>query len=219
MKKIIKGVVVLAVSLLISQITQAQGTIYLSNLDQSSTGSLAVGSNSWLAAGLFTGNNTDGYTLNSVQLGMTDAFGSPNGFKVMLYSGNNPSGLLPVSSLSSLSGSADPATGGIFTYVPASNITLSPSTPYFIVLTAGTAIANGAYEWSVAGANSYNPSDGWSAMEGVVLTSSNGSFWHEPTAAYLQFAINATVVPEPGVLGLFGLGGLFLAWHRRKAKA
>jgi hypothetical protein len=58
MKKIIA---VLLVALLIQQFVQAQGTVYLSNLGQTSTGSHAVSSNSWLAMGFQTGNNASGY--------------------------------------------------------------------------------------------------------------------------------------------------------------
>jgi len=219
---VISGVIVLVVALLAPQIIQAQGTIYLSNLGQPSTGSFAVGSDSWLAMYFFTGNNTGGYVLNSIQLAMTDASGTPNGFTVMLCGvGNQPGGPVPGSSLGTLSGSTDPATGGIFTYTPASNLTLSAGTSYYIVLTAGTAVANGAYAWSLAGANSYNPNGGWAVIGGVstdFLHSSDGSSWNSISFSFPQFAIDATAVPEPGIFGLFGLGGSFLAWHRRKAK-
>ena len=175
MKAIIGGIIVFAVALA-PQIVQAQGTMtYLSNLNQASAGSLAVGSDSWLAAGFGTGNNANGYVLNSIQLGMTDASGNPSNFTVMIYANAGPTGIFPGSSLGTLDGSLNPATGGIFTYTPASNLTLSPSTFYYIVLTAGTTVANGAYDWSYAGANSYNPSGGWFSLGGI-WTSSNGSF-------------------------------------------
>jgi len=93
---VISGVIVLVVALLTPQIVQAQGTIYLSNLGQPSAGSLAVGSDSWQAAIFTTGTNADGYVLNSIQLAMTDAFGTPNGFTVMLCGvGNQPGGPVP----------------------------------------------------------------------------------------------------------------------------
>src|ERR1035441_1891498 len=86
MKKIIiPAVLALALGMLSPQIIQAQGTTYLSNLDQSSVGSLAVGSNSWVAVGIYTGTNPGGYVLNSIQLAMTDASGNPSGFMAMLY--------------------------------------------------------------------------------------------------------------------------------------
>jgi hypothetical protein len=57
---IIGGIIVLAVVLSAPQITQAQGTTYLSNLGEPSTGSLAVGSDSWLAVSFGTGTNVGG---------------------------------------------------------------------------------------------------------------------------------------------------------------
>ena len=210
-------IIMFAVGLLAQQITQAQGTVYLSNLGQASAGGFAVGSNSWLTAGFATGNNAEGYTLNSIQLAMTDATGNPNEFTVLLYAANgSPVTALPGTSLGTLIGSANPVTSGIFTYT-ASGLTLSSFTSYFIVLTAGTAVANGAYDWSYAGANSYNPIGGWSAG-GSLGTSSDGLHWSWGAATGPQFAINATAIPEPGALSLFALGGLGFLWHRRKER-
>jgi hypothetical protein len=155
--------------------------------------------------------------LNSIQLAMTDASGSPSGFIVMLYA-HVLGGLSPGSSLGTLNGSLNPVTSGIYTYTPASNLTLSPRTPYFIVLTAGTAVANGAYEWSYAGINSYNPTDGWGAQAGVWASTNGSSPWGGSGSTFPQFAVSSTAVPEPSILGLLVLGGFFLVWHRWKAK-
>ena len=218
-KIIMSGVIAVAIPLLLPQIVQAQGTMtYLSSLNQASTGSPSVGSDSWLAALFITGINTDGYSLDSIQLGMADASGNPRGFTAMLYSAILGSGVTPGSSLGTLDGSLDPAAGGIFTYTPAASITLLPHTAYFIVLTAGTPVANGAYSWSES---AYPPTiNFWSVGNGVFYSRSGTSPW--TTTPYLgiaQFAINATAVPEPSILGLFGLGGLAFLWHRRKSKA
>ncbi len=217
MKKcIVSGIIVLAVGLFAPQTLQAQGTIYVSNLG-TSAGSRAVGSNSWLAGDFGTGLNADGYELNSVQLAMTDASGNPNNFTVMLFDCNNLYAIQPGSSLGTLNGSADPATAGIYTYTPASNITLSPDTFYFIVLTAGTAVANGAYEWNESTSHSSN--GGWGDFYGIPQSSDGLNWGGTISSIYPQFAIDATAIPEPGVLGLFALGGLCFVWHRWKAKA
>jgi len=214
---IIGGIIVLAVVLSVPQIIQAQGTTYLSNLSQPSTGSEAVGSDSWLAAEFFTGNNVSGYELNSIQLAMTDPSGNPTDFTAMLYQHIFGSVFLGPN-LGTLEGSANPSTADIYTYNPAGNLTLSPNDYYVIVLTAGTAVADGAYEWSESTTSPIS-SDGWAENSFFFYSSNDGSFWAAISGTYPQFAINATAVPEPGVLGLFVVGGLGFLWHRRKAKA
>jgi hypothetical protein len=208
-------IVCLAVALSVPQIIQAQGTMtYFSNLGQPSVGSQPVGSDSWLAIEVLTGGNRAGYSLDSIQLAMTDASGSPSGFTVMLCSNASSPG--PV--LDTLNGSLSPVSSGIYTYTPASNLTLKGNSAYYIVITAGTAVADGAYEWSLAGANSYDSVGGWHEPGGI-FTSSNGSSWSLDTGSYPQFAINATAVPEPSTLALLALGGFFLVRHCRKATA
>lgn len=214
-KTIINGILAFTITSLAPQIIQAQGTVYLSNLGQASGSSVAVGSNSWLAAIFFTGTNAGGYVLNSIQLVMTDASGSPSGFTVMLYT-SEAIAPIPQTNLGTLDGSADPVTVGTYTYTDDSNLILPPHTPYFIVLTAGTAVANGSYYWSLANALSYNSSDDWFHVAGYD-SSSNGSTWLNNSGAP-QFAVTATPVPEPSTLCLFALGGLGFLWHHRKAK-
>ncbi len=218
MKTFIASLIGFAVALLSPKIIQAQGTMtVLSNLNQTATGSLAVGSDSWLAEGFFAGTNPSGYVLNSIQLEMAGGSGNPSNFTAMIYN-SQPGGFIPVSTIGTLNGSLNPVAGGIFTYTPASSITLLKNKLYYIVLTASTSVANGAYEWDFTSVNSYNPIGGWSGS-GIFYSASDGSSWNGFSGDYAQYAINATPVPEPGVLGLFGLGGLAFLWHRRKSKA
>jgi hypothetical protein len=213
-KLIINSIIVLLLVVLFPQLIRAQGTItYLSNLEQSSASTDAVGSDSWLAAGFSTGNNVSGYILNSFQLEMTDASGSPSGFTAMLFH-SSLGGISPGNSIETLDGSLSPVSAGTYTYNPGSSLTLSPNNDYFIVLTAGTTIANGAYNWRVSVEDSYNPNGGWFAGGGL-WTSSNGSRWTQISATYLQYAINATAIPEPSPFGLLLLGsGLFIYARR-----
>src|SRR5664280_201076 len=209
MKKII---IMCVAALLALQIAQAQGIVYVSNLGQTSTVSESIGSNSWYAANFHTGNNVGGYILNYIQLAMTNASGNPSGFTAMLYGAANiPAATLPGSSLGTLNGSLNPVTAGTYTYTAPSNLILSPSTYYFIVVTAGTSVANGAYEWSVED-TSPPFSMGWSQVNDF-FQSSNGSSWIGNLGA-LEFAINATAVPEPSSSFLLLLGSGVLIYVR-----
>ena len=150
-RDLIQTGLLIAVVSLVSGTARAQGTMtYLSNLGQLSNGSNAVGSDSWLAALFYTGVNAAGYSLDSVQLEMADASGSPSDFTAMIYGMNSKmiGGVFPGSSLGTLDGSLDPAMGDIYTFTAISNLLLSPGTPYFIVLTAGTPVASGAFAWN-----------------------------------------------------------------------
>jgi hypothetical protein len=222
MKKLISSsVIVFTVALLAPQIAPAQGTItYLSNLGQPSTGSLAIGINSWLAAEFRTGNNASGYLINSIQLGLTDASGNPSNFTAMIYTEVGFDGSNPGSSLGTLDGSLSPVSSGVYTYADDSNITLSPNAIYYIVLTAGTAVGNGAYEWSLTSSVSYNPNGGWGWFQPYnPFHSSDGLNWYGYLNTNPQFAINATAIPEPSSEILLGLGGVFFGLVRWKAKS
>ena len=216
MKKII---IMFVVALLASQHMQAQGTIYLSNFGQISNGNLAVGSDLWITGGFRTGNNADGYLLNSVQLAMTDASGNPSGFSVMLYArSGNLTTIVPGNSLGTLNGSTDPSTSGIYTCT-ASGLTLSPNTYYFVVTTAGTAIANGAYNWSYTDTSIYNPGDA-GVLNVYFYSNNDGSNWHGISpSTFPQFAIDATAIPEPSPSLLLLLGSGVFIYVRRKHKS
>jgi len=209
-----KRIIIFAIALLTSKIIYAQGTLYLSNLTQTSTGSEAAGSDSSLAALFNTGNSADGYLLDSVQLAMANATGDPSDFTVMIYSAMFGDAILPGSNVGTLSGSTDPSTAGIYNYTDASNLILSPSTDYFIVLTAGATVANGAYEWSHAGAYSYNQNSGWNTFANI-FHSSNGSSWASSSSIDPQFAIVATPIPEPSSSFLLLLGSGVFMYVRR----
>lgn len=207
-KSICGGILALAVALLTPHLVQAQGTLYFTSLGQTPTGSAAIGSDSWIAQAFGTGTNTGGYMLNSVQLLMDGASGTPNGFVISIY-GN--SGNSPQNNLGNLVGS-DPLTGGVYSYT-ASGITLSPSTAYYILVTAATPVAQGAYNWSSANVLA-PPNNGWAG--GLYDYSTDGAKWNYFRNQFFQFAIYATPIPEPATCALFGLGLAALSFWRRK---
>ena len=165
----------MAAGLLAAPTAHSQGTVYISSLGQPSSGSLAVASDSWQADMFETGNNPGGYALDSIELDMTPATGDPSGYTVQLYSMVVSAAPLPGSSLGTLTGSTDPVSAGQYTYT-ASGLTLSPSTDYFIVLTAGTSVANGAFAWSTEDTASPVLSGDWPIGD-YVRSSSDGLSW------------------------------------------
>ena len=206
MKKTMFIAIVLAAEFFAPLFGKAQGTVYVSSLDQTPNGSEAIGSDSWLAQPFRTGTDSGGYVLNSVQLLMDAASGSPSGFSVSIYSSLNP-----ISNLGNFVGS-DPSAGGVFTYTT-SGITLSPSTSYFIVVTATTPVVEGAYNWSTTVGVEVSGANQW--LISGRLESSDGSSWNpEARGDIFQMAINVTTVPEPTTYALSALGALLLGFHR-----
>jgi hypothetical protein len=209
----------LGVELLVVRIAAAQGTIYLSNLGEAPVGNGPVGGDSWFAQPFVTGTNATGYSLNTVQLLMDAAVGSPSGFTAAIYSspGDGP----PIAYLGSLTGS-DPAAGGIFSFA-SSGLVLSRSTYYSVVITAATPVSQGAYAWSAAdsfGRIFVAPGDPW-AIPDNYYSSTDGSSWtFNPRFNIFQLAIDATAnaVPEPGVSGLLVFGGMCFLCMRWRGK-
>ncbi len=212
MKKRVVIAVVLAVELFVTQPAPAQGTLYLSNLGHSPVASGAVGSDSWLAESFITGTNAGGYVLNSVQLLMDAASGSPSGFTVSIYSSSNA---MPQSNLGNLSGSTTPITPGTYTYF-ASGIMLSPSALYAVVLAATTPIGTGAYDWSITTGGSTSDQL-WEYH--LSYNSSDGLSWDYSRSSSFQLGIYATEVPEPSSSLLILLGsGVFIYVRNRNQK-
>jgi hypothetical protein len=208
--------IVSAISLPLQQKVLAQGTMYVSTLGRTPVGSAQIGADAWIAQPFFTGTNAAGYVLNSIQLLMDAASGSPTGFSVAIYS--NPGNGPPDSSLTPLAG-PEPTLGGVLNYDGASFF-LRPRTEYSVVLTASTPTAQGVYNWSAAnsfGTNTTGPGDPW-VIPDLYYSSVNGSSWTlRVREDIFQLAINGTPAPEPpavalGVLAsaLVGLG----CWRR-----
>jgi hypothetical protein len=211
MKRTILAAIILT-TMLWSYDCGAQGTLYLSDLGQSSNGSNAIGSDSWTAQVFFTGTNAGGYELNSISLLMNPPSGNPIGFSVSIYSSLNPT-----SNLGTLNGS-NPLIGGIFSYFTSgSGIMLSPSTAYSVVVKASTSVVNGAYYWSTTSGIEVDGVDRWS-LTGH-LGSNDGLNWNpEPRGSVFQMAIYATAIPEPSTLALIFIGGGLLIYVCRRNK-
>jgi hypothetical protein len=181
-------------------LVQAQGSINVSNLGETSAGGLAVGLGEALAQPFQTGAASTGYELNSIQLLMGPTDTPVGGFYLSLYSDNNGS---PGNNLGNLSGSDNPASSGVYTYT-ATGIILSPATAYWIVAADQFVINPGCmYWWEISSSVNYtSQNDGWSFPTsppyGLIFTSSLSQPIEGNGVAPLQFAVNASPVPEPG---------------------
>ena len=204
--------ITLAIGLLLPQVVPAQSTLYLSTLGQASGVNTVVGSDSWRAVGFVSGTNQAGYQLDSVQLLMGPATAGASGFRAMLYTAT---GVMPGNNLGSLIGS-DPFSTGLYGFA-ASNIALTPSTQYFVVLTAETSLADGTYAWSIQSGFHNNASDGW-RLSGDYLASTGGSDWAGYRPNPFQFAISASPIPEPAAAAVIGSGLACLLLRGRKPR-
>jgi hypothetical protein len=192
---------------------RAQGT-FLSNLGQTSSSSLSVADDSWVAASFLAGTNSGGYMLNSIQLFMSASIGTSTGFTVSVN--DNVGGGIPGGSIGGLTES-DPQTAGVFSY-SSPGIFLQPATQYHIVVSSGTVTNQGAFKWRISNSSSFTATDGWSLNSSYLISFDHGTPWGGGNRSPMQFAINATAIPEPSSLALLGLGGLCLASRLKRRR-
>ena len=196
----------------------AQGTTYLSSLDQVIARNLPVGADSWVAAQFSAGEDPAGYFLTGVQLTMGTATGAPGGFTVSVFSSDNIiSAIVPGTPIGTLTGPVAPEANGDYTY-SSSTIELNPSTPYWLVISGSTPIDTGAFQWAESSSAPSLALNGWvegateiSADSGVQWTGGHG-------AGYPEIAFSASVAPEPSVAEELILGGGFVVWRRLRIK-
>lgn len=196
----------------------AQGTLYLSNIGESTSDSFPIASDSWAAAAFQTGENyPGGYLLNSIQLLMGGGSGSPSGFSISIYVPNRTE--LRGTLIGSLNG-VNPSSSGVFAFTPVSEIHLLPLFSYEVVATADTSSTEGFYAWNRTTSHNYSTAN-WPGSYGSSV-SIDGTSWTSTTPSYLfQFAVYATPlpVPEPSCPSLLGLGGFLLAGYIARSRA
>ncbi len=189
----------------------ASAATLLSNIGQTPVGSLAIANDSWRAERFFTGTNSGGYSLNSIQLQFGTPVGVPSGISLGIYDYNyDGNSTTPGNLLHSLTG-ADPSGNGVSTF-QSSGLVLKPYSTYFIVATATTPLTAGSFQWDITSwvdrAHVFDFGAG-----GLLYHSSDGQSWTISRPNNFVFSVNATVVPEPASLALCLCGGI-IAVHR-----
>lgn len=193
----------------------AQGTIYLSNLSEPSfLYSVSISSNGLVAQRFITGENPEGYVLNSVQLLMDATVGMADGFFVSIYGTNRIGMPNERAIIANLSGPA-PSVAGVYTF-GASGVTLKASTTYFIVVGATSPQEIGFYRWRIADSRSYHSVGGWQMSLNQYVSDTARLNWVSVGNRPFQFSLNATAIPEPSALVLVFLGTVVLIYGYRK---
>lgn len=219
---------VLSVVLGLAAVGTAHGAVVLSNLGQTQADYDAVSGPMSAevshAVQFTTGSSAGGYTLDSVRISIRFVSGSAGnnsvnngGFSLSIY---NHDGTYPDTVRGTLTGNANPATTGLYTYT-ASGISLAPSTSYWVV--ARVTSGDSTYLWNFADSASLdNPSTGWTLSSSYAETfnlSTPTPTWDilSGTPSMLEINATATPVPEPAeyaAVSALGLAGA--AWLRRR---
>lgn len=194
---------VLALSLVLLVAMPSHGVVVTSNLSQTVGGGNNVsGSDDWLGQKFFNGPDSvylDGISARlhmggNVFVGIfSDAGGIP-GTQLGLFNINPPLNTAP--NINNF-----PYTGP--------SITLAPSTPYWIVTGAPSGL--GSFFWSYTGGASTGPGSiplNWAYSNGY------NAGWNPQAGFAYALEVNGTVVPEPGMLSLLGIGALGLLRRR-----
>ena len=101
-----------AIGVLLSLVISAQGTLQVSSIDDLPSGSVSIGSDSWIAQRFYiVPSDTNTYALDSVELLLELASGNPSDFRVSIYQGTGVPGGGPQNELVTLTGPSDPASG------------------------------------------------------------------------------------------------------------
>lgn len=197
--------------------SSAQAQVVLSSLGSAIFGGVTVSGTNYKAQPFAT-PLTGSYELVSVSLNLANATNTSGNFFVSIMQGDlgtGPDDGLPIITLS---GTANPATVGTYTFT-ANNDLLAANTTYWIV--AGVTSGSGSYRWNVATGDNYQMAT-WTPVDAFAQSSNAGVDWSVLTAGsanpYL-YEVTVSAIPEPSTYAaLAGLGALGLACWRRRQK-
>jgi hypothetical protein len=186
--------------------TPAGALSLTSNLGNSISGGSGVLSSPLHAVSFTTDANA--YTLDSVAITFPYAPQSGAfGFELSIWSN---SGIVPSTSIATLSGNSTPGLG-THTYTATGVVNLTPSTTYWVVARSG---GSRAFYWGMT--PDLSESGPGSIGNSGLLSWTAGATWPGGTGNPPMIGVVATLVPEPGTLGLLGAGMLGLAAAGRR---
>ncbi|PTX98289.1 hypothetical protein DB345_05490 [Spartobacteria bacterium LR76] len=181
---------------------RALSTEYLSNLSESTSGTLVVDGSRKVAQSFWSGSGS--YSLISIILLMSPESANSDPLHVSLFSSSGEE----VGSWLGDLGTGDPysSAGGQHTWTPGASINLSSNTKYWIVL--DTTESEHGYAWNYTSSMSASSEDGWSIPATNTYAVDTGSGWNYSDGRPQQIAVTASVVPEPGSVFLVSAGVL-----------
>jgi hypothetical protein len=184
---------------------------YIDNLNQTTSSTNNLFQN-WYGTQFTTDASAPFFSLDNITISVFSAASPGSPFTVNIFS--DASGE-PGSVLGVLTGTT-PTGAGNFTFA-ATGITLSASTPYWVVVQV-----SGASTYLIADTHSSTIGGTWLTTTGGDFSTNSGALWVNSDAFgdRNQYALNATAVPEPSeyatMLGASALG--LVLWRRRRSK-
>ena len=214
----------LSLLLLAALAPQTRAALMVSNLANSTNGSTAVNDfDSGLRIGRDLGasftTGTEATSLQSVTLSMAAGTHLGGSFSVKLFS--TLGSTVPDADLGvTFTGSANPATAGLYTYT-SSAYQLAPLTTYWVVAAVAHASPDKQYKWNFTNTLSETSPSGWTMGDDIADQTTYdgqvGTWATAYTGVAVKFSVDATAVPEPvSAVAWFGGLGLAAVWRRRR---
>ena len=156
-------------------------------------------------------------SLDRVTLSMASGLAGSTGFSLDLMS---DAGGVPGASLIALAGNSAPVSSGLYDYAPAGSFTLQAATTYWLharIVPEGSPTATDLRSFGISATSDISEAGlpGWSIADQSRRDEVTLDSFGPSPGIPLQFAVNATLVPEPGtaVLAIFACG---LMWALRR---
>jgi hypothetical protein len=200
MRSFVRGFAALSLAISALALSARAGVVFSNDFDDAAGFTLNISSTNSFATGFTTGTNASFLDLTGVKLSLQTSSSSSIPV-VSIFS--NGGGNVPGSLLATLSGPAS-ITNNVSPqdFLFTGNLSLSPSTNYWVVLSASD--PSSSYQWEFAGAAPDQQNGSGYAAIGGKRKIGAGSWTNNITASAGMVEIQA--VPEPSTLILAGIG-------------